>query len=230
MRHRSFWPIVTATLVSLTLLNSCSLVRFSGTMTRKTGEAMTGMSEGREDSIFGKLLGFGGRVNTSIGSTVEGMAGGGKKEDEARTSKTSEDRQASRPVAPSAVAGGTSDDGAAQAREEEEEEEEEKPSSPAASTVPSPSSDATTKAQPEVSGRLAAKTDKNTPLAARKAKSGKEQTRRAQERLKASGYDPGPIDGVNGQKMKAALKKYQKDRRLKLTGNLDAATTVALGI
>lgn len=41
-----------------------------------------------------------------------------------------------------------------------------------------------------------------------------EDVRKLQEALKKLGYDPGPIDGKWGDKTRAALKKYQKDRRL----------------
>jgi peptidoglycan hydrolase-like protein with peptidoglycan-binding domain len=39
--------------------------------------------------------------------------------------------------------------------------------------------------------------------------SSEQEIREAQERLKAAGLDPGPIDGVFGPKTKAALEKYR---------------------
>lgn len=59
------------------MLSSCSLVELSGTMTRKTGEVMTDYSK-QNDGIVGKAAGFGGRVNTAVGSTVEDVAKKGK--------------------------------------------------------------------------------------------------------------------------------------------------------
>jgi hypothetical protein len=53
--------------------------------------------------------------------------------------------------------------------------------------------------------------------------------RRAQERLTALGFAPGPIDGVLGPRMRAALRKFQRTQRLPSTGNLDDVTWRALG-
>jgi TPR repeat protein len=52
--------------------------------------------------------------------------------------------------------------------------------------------------------------------------------RRAQERLSALGFAPGPIDGVLGPRMRAALRQFQRTKRLPPTGELDAATWRAL--
>jgi len=48
----------------------------------------------------------------------------------------------------------------------------------------------------------------------------KDQIRLVQERLKASGYDPGPIDGVMGAKTKSALQQYQASHGLSNSGIL----------
>lgn len=56
------------------------------------------------------------------------------------------------------------------------------------------------------------------------------QIRQAQERLKAAGFDPGPIDGLLGPRTKTALRQYQAAQGLPTTGVLDAATRKALGI
>jgi peptidoglycan hydrolase-like protein with peptidoglycan-binding domain len=53
--------------------------------------------------------------------------------------------------------------------------------------------------------------------------------RRAQERLQALGFAPGPIDGVLGPRMRAALRQFQRTHRLPTTGELDEATWRALG-
>jgi Putative peptidoglycan binding domain len=50
----------------------------------------------------------------------------------------------------------------------------------------------------------------------------------AQERLKATGFDPGPIDGVLGPQTRAALRRYQASQGVPATGALDEATRQAL--
>ena len=52
----------------------------------------------------------------------------------------------------------------------------------------------------------------------------------AQEVLKAAGYHLGEPDGKSGPATTAALKKFQGDRHLPVTGKLDAITLAALGI
>ena len=50
----------------------------------------------------------------------------------------------------------------------------------------------------------------------------------AQDRLKAAGFDPGPLDGVLGQRTREALRRYQASQGLPTTGQLDEATRQAL--
>ena len=50
----------------------------------------------------------------------------------------------------------------------------------------------------------------------------------AQDRLKAAGFDPGPLDGVLGPRTKEALRRYQASQGLPATGVLDEATRQAL--
>jgi len=50
-----------------------------------------------------------------------------------------------------------------------------------------------------------------------------------QQRLRALGYDPGPIDGIFGPLTERALRRYQQDRSLQPTGALDEATAATLG-
>jgi hypothetical protein len=50
----------------------------------------------------------------------------------------------------------------------------------------------------------------------------------AQQWLKEHGYYSGPVDGVLGPGTSAALRAYQRDRRLDATGQLDASTARAL--
>jgi hypothetical protein len=52
----------------------------------------------------------------------------------------------------------------------------------------------------------------------------------AQGRLKELGHDPGAIDGRPGKKTTTALKMFQKEYGLPITGKLDAETTAALGL
>ena len=44
---------------------------------------------------------------------------------------------------------------------------------------------------------------------------------RIQEKLNQLGYNPGPIDGIWGPKTQQAIKKFQQDNRLPVTGKLD---------
>ena len=52
---------------------------------------------------------------------------------------------------------------------------------------------------------------------------------RVQTRLKALGYEPGPIDNILGSQTKTALIKYQKDKNL-AQGQLSTETLKSLGI
>ncbi|MCZ6906581.1 MAG: peptidoglycan-binding domain-containing protein, partial [Deltaproteobacteria bacterium] len=56
------------------------------------------------------------------------------------------------------------------------------------------------------------------------------QIQQAQERLKARGFDPGPIDGILGPQTRAALNEYQATQRLPTTGVLDEKTRNSLGV
>lgn len=55
-------------------------------------------------------------------------------------------------------------------------------------------------------------------------------TREVQTSLKSHGYDPGPEDGVLGEKTQSALKAFQKDKSLVPNGKPDPITKKALGI
>ncbi|HKR58769.1 MAG TPA: YCF48-related protein [Pyrinomonadaceae bacterium] len=66
---------------------------------------------------------------------------------------------------------------------------------------------------------------------ARKAPVGANETiRRAQQALNAAGYDVGVPDGRSGLKTVAALKKFQANRNLAVSGKFDDVTLAALGI
>lgn len=51
----------------------------------------------------------------------------------------------------------------------------------------------------------------------------------AQKTLKQQGHDPGSVDGVIGPQTIAAVRAYQKEQGLEVTGRLDASTLVKLG-
>ncbi|MGD8766056.1 MAG: peptidoglycan-binding domain-containing protein, partial [Desulfobacteraceae bacterium] len=46
----------------------------------------------------------------------------------------------------------------------------------------------------------------------------------AQEKLKDLGYDPGRPDGILGKKTKAAIRHFQQDNGLPVTGKIDEQT------
>ncbi len=50
------------------------------------------------------------------------------------------------------------------------------------------------------------------------------QIRQTQEALKTLGYQPGPVDGVSGPKTQGAIRKFQSDAGLPVSGVLDAQT------
>lgn len=52
----------------------------------------------------------------------------------------------------------------------------------------------------------------------------------AQKRLKDFGHDPGPIDGIVGSKTVQAVKAFQVNQGLPVTGRLDADTLQKLGV
>ena len=61
------------------------------------------------------------------------------------------------------------------------------------------------------------------------AEAGGADVERAQQALKRMGHDPGPVDGVMGAQTAEALRAYQKAQGLRVTGQLDDATTAKLG-
>jgi photosystem II stability/assembly factor-like uncharacterized protein len=57
-----------------------------------------------------------------------------------------------------------------------------------------------------------------------------DMTKRAQEALIAAGYDPGPADGAAGTQTVSAIRKFQTDKNIPVSGKLDDATLSALGL
>jgi hyperosmotically inducible periplasmic protein len=51
-----------------------------------------------------------------------------------------------------------------------------------------------------------------------------------QQALKDKGFDPGPVDGIEGPQTITALKGYQKSENVTVTGKLDPATAAKLGV
>lgn len=63
-----------------------------------------------------------------------------------------------------------------------------------------------------------------------KVKVDKEMIKSVQQKLNDLGYKPGPADGLMGSNTRAALKKFQDDKGLSVSGNIDKATLNALSI
>jgi len=51
-----------------------------------------------------------------------------------------------------------------------------------------------------------------------------------QQALKDKGFDPGPVDGIDGPQTVSALKGYQKSENVTMTGKLDPGTAAKLGV
>lgn len=54
--------------------------------------------------------------------------------------------------------------------------------------------------------------------------------RQVQEKLSQQGYDVGPIDGIFGPRTEQAVRKFQEDKGVQPTGQIDQQTMAALGI
>jgi len=52
----------------------------------------------------------------------------------------------------------------------------------------------------------------------------------AEKRLKASGFEPGAVDGILDVHTQTALRRYQADKGLPITGKLDQASRQAFGL
>ena len=49
-----------------------------------------------------------------------------------------------------------------------------------------------------------------------------------QSQLAARGYDPGPIDGMMGERTRAAIRAYQRDRQMSVDGQVSQALVASL--
>ena len=56
------------------------------------------------------------------------------------------------------------------------------------------------------------------------------QVKSVQELLIQQYYNPGPADGLMGRQTRIALEKYQRDQNIPVTGRIDDATLIALGL
>jgi len=59
---------------------------------------------------------------------------------------------------------------------------------------------------------------------------GSDDVRAEQQALKDKGFDPGPVDGINGPRTQAALRQFQDKQNLKEDGKLGPQTRDALGL
>lgn len=59
---------------------------------------------------------------------------------------------------------------------------------------------------------------------------GNAKVKEAQQALKEKGHNPGPVDGILGEKTKEALKSFQIASNLQPTGTLNAETAQRLGV
>lgn len=57
-----------------------------------------------------------------------------------------------------------------------------------------------------------------------------DEIQQAQQALKDKGFDPGPVDGVDGDKTKTAVKQFQKSQNLTPDGRLGPQTLDGLGV
>lgn len=54
--------------------------------------------------------------------------------------------------------------------------------------------------------------------------------REAQQQLRAAGHDAGPVDGIMGPRTAQALKDFQQEKGLEVSGRLDQRTRAELGL
>ena len=57
-----------------------------------------------------------------------------------------------------------------------------------------------------------------------------EQVRAVQKALKDRGMHPGPVNGIMSRETQAAIRAFQKDQRITVTGQLDSQTREKLGV
>jgi peptidoglycan hydrolase-like protein with peptidoglycan-binding domain len=77
--------------------------------------------------------------------------------------------------------------------------------------------------------QVAAQTSASPSTSAARESGDRAEVERVQKALKQMGHDPGPIDGVMGERTRDALRAYQKKQGIGATGRLDDATLAKLG-
>ena len=100
------------------------------------------------------------------------------------------------------------------------------PSSNAGNAGNLPVAPETRESTPSVANPPAAPIATSAPAPEANAKS--MSTIELQKRLTELGYRPGPVDGKVGLRTTNALKKFQQDHKLSVTGTLDAETILEL--
>jgi len=86
------------------------------------------------------------------------------------------------------------------------------------------------KAVPAAKGRAAKKKTAAVGSTSAAAAKPNDTTRRVQQALNAAGYNVGVADGHAGKQTLAAIKKYQTDRHLPVSGKIDSITLKSLGL
>jgi photosystem II stability/assembly factor-like uncharacterized protein len=99
--------------------------------------------------------------------------------------------------------------------------------SPATSTVRRTVAQSSGTSAPSTSSQPSAPGQRIGPPA---TKPSDDSVRRAQQALDRAGYEIGTPDGQMGPRTVAAIKRFQADRYLSVTGQLDATTLAALGV
>ena len=84
--------------------------------------------------------------------------------------------------------------------------------------------------KPKKSRRGGSRRGASSSAAPAAAKRPDDMTKRAQQALIAAGYDPGAPDGAAGTQTVAAIRKFQTDKGIPVSGKLDDATLSALGL
>ncbi len=100
----------------------------------------------------------------------------------------------------------------------------------ATTSVAAQSTPATAPAPARVALNATATAADNAQSPAAPTAAGNALTARAQLRLQELGYNVGKADGIVGAKTRAALQEYQRQKGLTVTGALDRATLIALGL
>jgi hypothetical protein len=83
---------------------------------------------------------------------------------------------------------------------------------------------------PRAAARAGTRQGKATAPAQQGIQVAKKAIQQAQQQLRVLGYEPGVADGAMGSRTIAAVKTFQSDKGLSITGELDQKTSDALGV